>query len=52
MVLKPKPKLDLKFILKGSKAIKIMKGSKSRRGLTQVKERFIEKTVFGIKGAL
>ena len=36
-VLKFKPKLDLKFMLKGSKTIKIMKRSKNRRGLTQVK---------------
>ena len=37
LVLKFRPKLDLKFILKGSKTINIMKGSKNRRGLTQVK---------------
>ena len=37
MVLKLKPKLDLKFMLKGSKTIKIMKRSKNRRRLTQVK---------------
>ena len=37
MVLKFKPKWNLKFMLKGSKTIKIMKGSKNRRGLTQVK---------------
>ena len=37
MVLKFKPKLDLKLMLRGSKTIKIMKGSKNRRGLTQVK---------------
>ena len=37
MVLKFKPKLYSKFMLKGSKAIKIIKGSKNRRGLTQVK---------------
>ena len=33
MVLKFKPKLDLKFKLKGSKTIKILKGSKNRRRL-------------------
>ena len=37
MVLKLKPKLDLKFMLKGNKTIKIMKRSKNRRRLTQVK---------------
>ena len=37
MVLKFKLKLDLKFMLKGSKAPKIMKGCKNRRGFTQVK---------------
>ena len=37
MVLRFKPNLDLKFMLKGSKRMKIMKGSKNRRGLTQVK---------------
>ena len=36
MVLKFKPKLDLKFTLKGSEIIKIMKGSKKRRGLIRV----------------
>ena len=38
-VLKFKPKLNLKFMLKGSKTIKI-KGSKKRRGLTEVKTIF------------
>ena len=37
MVLKFKSKLILKFMLKGSKAIKIMKIIKKRKGLTQVK---------------
>ena len=37
MVLKFKPKLNLKFMLKRSKTIKIMKGSKNRGRLTQVK---------------
>ena len=37
VVLKFKPKLNLKFMLKRSTTIKIMKGSKNRRGLTQVK---------------
>ena len=37
MVLKFKPKFDLKFMLQGNKTIKTMKGSKNRRGLTQVK---------------
>ena len=37
MVLKFKPKLNSKFTLKDSKTIKIMKGSKNRAGLTQVK---------------
>ena len=37
MSLKFKPKLDLKFMLKGNKT-KIMKRSKNRRGLTQVKD--------------
>ena len=37
MVLKFKLKLNLKFMLKGSKIIKIVKGSKNRRGLTQIK---------------
>ena len=34
---KLKLKLNLKFMLKGIKTIKIMKRSKNRRGLTQVK---------------
>ena len=37
LVLKFKPKLNLKFMLKRSRAIKIMKGDKNIRGLTQVK---------------
>ena len=37
MVLKSKPELNIKFMLKGSKTIRTMKGIKSRRGLTQVK---------------
>ena len=37
MVLKFKPIMDLKFMLKDSKTIKLMKGSKNRRRLTQVK---------------
>ena len=41
MVLKFKPKLNLKIMLKGSKTIKIMKVSKNRRGLTQVKAIFL-----------
>ena len=41
MVLKLKPKLNLKIVLKGSKTIKIMKGTKNRRGLTQVKAIFL-----------
>ena len=40
MVIKLKPKLNLKFMLKEIKTIKIMKGSKIRRGLTQVKAIF------------
>ena len=37
MVLKFKPKLYSKFVLKGIKTIKLIKWSKNRRGLTQVK---------------
>ena len=37
MVLKLTPKLNLKIVLKGIKTIKIMKGSKKKWGLTQVK---------------
>ena len=37
MVLKFKPKLYSKFMLTGSKTIIIIKGSKNRKGLTQVK---------------
>ena len=40
MELKSKSKLNSKFILKGSKAIKIMKRSKNGSGLTQVKAIF------------
>ena len=36
-VLKFQPKLNLKFIPKGSKTIKIIKWSKNRRDLTKVK---------------
>ena len=32
MVLKFKPKLNLKIMMKGSKTIKIIKGSKNKRG--------------------
>ena len=39
-VLKFKPNLNLNFILKGSKTIKIIKESKNGRGLTQVKAIF------------
>ena len=37
MVLKFKPKLSLKSMLRGSKIIKMIKGSKNRRELTQIK---------------
>ena len=37
IVIKFKPKLNLKFMLKGSETIKTMKGSKNRMRLTQVK---------------
>ena len=40
MLLKFKSKLNSKFMLKGSKIIKIMKRNKNRRGLTQVKAIF------------
>ena len=40
MVLKFKPKLNLKIMLKGGKT-KTMKGSKNRMGLTQVKAIFL-----------
>ena len=33
--------LNLKFMLKGRKTIKIMKGSKNRRGLTQVRAIYV-----------
>ena len=36
IVIKFKPKLNLKVMMKGSKTTKIMKGSKNKRGLTQV----------------
>ena len=42
MVLKFKPKLNLKIMLKGGKTIKTMKGSKNRMGLTQVKAIFLD----------
>ena len=41
MVLKFKPKLNLKIMLKEGKTIKTMKGSKNRMGLTQVKAIFL-----------
>ena len=41
MVLKFKPKLNLKIMLKGGETIKTMKGSKNRMGLTQVKAIFL-----------
>ena len=41
MLLKFKPKLNLKIMLKGSKTIKTIKGSKNRMGLTQVKAIFL-----------
>ena len=37
MALKFKPKLNSKVILSGSETINLMKGSKNRRGLTQIK---------------
>ena len=37
MVLKFKPKLNLKFMLKGSKTIKMMKGSKNRKALKKLR---------------
>ena len=40
MVLRYKSKLKSKLILKGSKTIKMMKRSKNRGGLTQVKAIF------------
>ena len=40
MLLNIKPKLYLKFILKGSKTIKIMKGSNNKMGLTHIKAIF------------
>ena len=47
MVLKFKLKLNSKFMLKGSKTIKIMKRSKNRRGLAQVKA--LHKFLFAYK---
>ena len=41
MLLKLKPKINLKIMQKWSKIIKIMKGSKNRSGLTQVKNIFL-----------
>ena len=35
--IKIQTEIELKFMLKGSKIIKIVKGSKNRRGLTQIK---------------
>ena len=43
MVLKFKPKSNLKIIVKGSKTTKIIKGSKNRRGLTQVEDIFLHR---------
>ena len=43
MVLKFKPKSNLKIIQKGSKTTKIIKGSKNRRGLTQVKDMLLHR---------
>ena len=43
MVLKFKAKVNLKIILKESKATKIIKGSKNRKGLTQVKDMFLHR---------
>ena len=43
MVLKFKPKSNLKIIPKGSKTTKIIKGSKNRRGLTQVKDMLLHR---------
>ena len=43
MVLKFKAKVNLKIILKESKTTKIIKGSKNRRGLTQVKDIFLHR---------
>ena len=40
MIIKIKPELNLKIMLKESKTIKTMKGSKNRRRLTQVKAIF------------
>ena len=42
MVLKFKFKLNSRFILKTTKTIKIIKKSKNRRGLTQVKAIFLK----------
>ena len=43
MIIKIKPELNLKVMLKESKTIKTMKGSKNRRRLTQVKAIFAYK---------
>ena len=43
MVLKFKPKSNFKIILKESKTTKIIKGSKNRRGLTQVEDMFLHR---------
>ena len=43
MVLKFKPKSNLKIRLKESKTTKITKGSKNCRGLTQVKDMFLHR---------
>ena len=43
MVLKFKPKSNFKIILKESKTTKIIKGSKNRRGLTQVEDMLLHR---------
>ena len=49
MLWKSKKKLNLRFIMKESKTIKIMKGSKNRRELTQVKTIYIYIFFFAYK---
>ena len=44
MVLKVKPESNLKTMLKGSKTIQIIIGSKNKSGLTQVKAMFLHET--------
>ena len=48
MVLKSKPKLSLKFILKRCKTYKIMKGSKNNMGINPSKSYIIKSTVRNI----